>query len=110
MGSVQRKIRNIVRKIMKEMMVMVVIMMMMIVIMINVLITSEKRISENEIQMIMIQNNVKQKGNTSNHPLPHLHPQVHHQTPLMTLLMMFNMENKQEEVLSQGKRSRCIER
>jgi hypothetical protein len=47
-GSIKRKILNIVRKIMKEMMVMVMI-RMMIVIMINVLITSEKRISENEI-------------------------------------------------------------
>jgi hypothetical protein len=60
--------------------------------------------------MIMIQNNVKQKGNTSKHPLPHLHPQVHHQTPMNLLMMLFIMENKQEEVLSQEKRSRCIER
>jgi hypothetical protein len=47
-GSIKRKILNIVRKIMKEMRMMVMI-RMMIVIMINVLITSEKRISENEI-------------------------------------------------------------
>ena len=76
---------------MKEMMIVMIMM-----------ITREERISKNEIQMIiiMIRNNIKLKGNTSNHL--HLHP--HHL--IQMILMIHIMENNQEEVLSQGKRLR----